>query len=231
MSRASVALLFVAALALVACRRSEGGTAAPASAGSGASPPASAGHQPPPPAAPSASSVVIDARFWSPGPNAIELGELPIPSGEVVVVDPGVLQGAVRVAIPPGTYRVRLARTPERSVESAAIVAPSAAPVRWEEVGAYAVDAGMSGFFDAGVFARVQRATWKRNIYDDLIAQWLEPAEKQQRGRGGVLVPFEKDTFSACSSGDGDGLYSVYAGRDARGMIVAVVTSFLWPDE
>lgn len=187
--------------------------------------------QPHPSAAPSAGSVVVDARYWSPGPNAIELGELPIPSGVVVVVDPGVLRGVVRVAIPPGTYRVRIARTPERSVESAALVAPSATPVRWEEVGAYAVDAGMSGFFDAGVFARVERAYSKRNIYVDLIAQWLEPAEKRQRGRGGVLVPFENEAFSACSSGDGDGLYSVYAGRDARGTVVAVVTSFLWPEE
>lgn len=185
-----------------------------------------------PPAASSSSprSVDLAGRLWSAGPHAIELGELPIPSGEVVVVDAGVLQAPVRVAVPPGTYRVRVTRTDDRTVASAALVSPSAAVVRWEEVGAYPVDAGMSGFFDAGVFARVARTRWKNNIYDDLIAKWLEPAEKKL-GRAGVLVPFENDAFSACSSGDGDGIYPVYVGRDSRGTVVAVVTDFRWPDE
>jgi hypothetical protein len=168
--------------------------------------------------------VVVASRLWSAGEHAVEVGELPIPSGVLMVADAGTLADPVRMEVAPGTYRVRVVRNADKRVEAAALVAPSAAPVRWEELGHYPVDAGMSGFFDGAVFERVGRAPFKSNIYDDLIAKYLEPAEKN--GRSGVLVSFEKDVFSACSSGEGDGLYPVLAGRDARGVVVVVVTDF-----
>jgi hypothetical protein len=96
--------------------------------------------------------------------------------------------------------------------------------VRFEEVGAYGVDAGMSGFFDRELHERADGFELEGSIYDDLISNHLDPAE--DKGHAGAFVPFERQRFSACRSGGGDGVYPVYVGKDARGHVVAVVTTF-----
>ena len=108
---------------------------------------------------------------------------------------------------------------------AAVLYKPDASVVAWTEKGAYAVDAGMSAFFDGDVFARVDKHVWPISIYDDLISNHLDPAETE--GHAGAFVPYEDTKFSACRSGWGDGVYPVYAGADASGTIVAVVTTFL----
>jgi hypothetical protein len=169
--------------------------------------------------------IGIDARLWSSGPHAEEIGDLEIPSGEVMVCDAGTLFDPVEVSLPKGVYQVRVARSDEGDNASAVLIARDATPVSWEDVGAYGVDAGMSGFFDADVFGRVDDHRWPVSLYDDLISKHLDPAE--ERGHAGAFVPYEEAKFSACRSGHGDGVYPVYVGRDAKGAVVAVLTTFL----
>ena len=167
---------------------------------------------------------VISEHLWRSGPHAEEIGDLEILSGSVMVCDAGTLFSPVEVSLPKGVYRVRVARD-NRENASAVLIAKNAAPVAWEEAGAYGVDAGMSGFFDADVFERVDDHDWSVSLYDDLISKHLDPAER--RGHAGAFVPFEEVKFSACRSGGGDGVYPVYVGRDASGEVVAVLTTFL----
>lgn len=174
-------------------------------------------------------ALTVEPRLYQAGEQAEEIGDLEIPTGLVVVSDAGTLFAPVAVEVTPGTYRVRVVKNEDGDNESAALVAKDAAPVRWKEVGAYPVDAGMSGFFDGAIFARADQAQWKVSIYDDLISKHLDPAEK--KGHAGAFVPFEEAKFSACRSGWGDGVYPVYAGHDAAGEVVAVVTRFFGDDD
>jgi hypothetical protein len=167
----------------------------------------------------------LAARFWEPSAEAEEIGDLEIASGKVKVSDAGTLFAPVEVAIPKGTWKVRINRNADGENLSAILYRSDAAPVAWTERGAYAVDAGMSGFFDSDVFGRVDKHVWPISIYDDLISKHLDPQEA--KGHAGAFVPFEDVKFSACRSGWGDGVYPVYAGADASGTIVMVVTTFL----
>ena len=170
-------------------------------------------------------SAAVDARLWQAGDHAEEIGALDVASGAVKVCDAGTLFAPVEVEVPKGTYDVRIPRNGDGDNEAAALVAKGAKPVSWTEAGAYGVDAGMSAFFDADVFARVDKHAFPVSIYDDLICNHLDPAERQ--GHAGAFVPFEDAKFSACRSGYGDGVYPVFVGRDAKGKVVAVVTTFL----
>jgi hypothetical protein len=164
------------------------------------------------------------SELWQAGPSSEELGQLHIASGKVTVSDAGALMEPIEVEVQPGHYAVRVRRDASGLNLAAALVADGAAPVRWETVGEYPVDAGMSGFFDNALFERVSNHDWKISIYDDLICNHLDPAERQ--GHAGAMVPFEAAQFSACKSGYGDGVYPVHVGRDAAGAVVAVVTTF-----
>ncbi len=166
----------------------------------------------------------LSESIWQSGSDAEEVGELEIPSGKVKVSDAGTLLDPVEVDVPKGTYHVRITRD-GRDNRAAVLIKKGAVPVTWSDKGSYAVDAGMSGFFDADVFERVEKHVWPISIYDDLICDHLDPAEDE--GHAGAFVPYEDTKFSACRSGIGDGVYPVYEGRDANGTVVAVVTTFL----
>ena len=181
------------------------------------------GRSRPPSKAPPAPT--IEPHLWQPGPHAEEIGLLDVPSGKVMVCDAGTLWGPVAVELPPGRYHVRIARNEQGDNEAAILLAEGAAPVNWTEVGTYGVDAGMSAFFDAEVFARVDRHRFPISIYDDLISNHLDPAEA--KGHAGAFVPFEEARFSACRSGYGDGVYPVFVGHGASGAVQAVVTIFM----
>ncbi len=169
--------------------------------------------------------VTIAESIWQPGTHAEEIGDLEIASGKVKVSDDGTLIGPIGVVVPKGSYQVRITRNADGDNLAAVLIRNGTTPVTWKVRGAYAVDAGMSAFFDGDVFARVDKHVWPVSIYDDLICNHLDPAERE--GHAGAFVPFEETKFSACRSGDGDGVYPVYAGSDASGTVVAVVTTFL----
>lgn len=169
--------------------------------------------------------VEVEARMWTSGAHAEELGTLDVPSGTVMVCDPGTLFGPVAVAVPSGTYDVRVGHDGRDNFASA-LVAKGAKPTSWKKVGVYGVDAGMAGFFDAAVLARVDKHSFPISIYDDLICDHLDVAE--EAGHAGAFCPFEESKFSSCRSGHGDGGYPVFAGTDGSGKVVAVVTTFLW---
>jgi hypothetical protein len=171
-----------------------------------------------------APAAAIDAALWRAGPSSEEIGEIAISSGKVRVCDAGTLFAPVEVVLRAGTYQVRVARGKDGDNRAAVLAMAGATPTSWKRVGAYPVDAGMSGFFDADVFARVDAHQWPISIYDDLICDHLDPAEDE--GHAGAFVPYEETKFSACRSGSGDGVYPVFAGSDAGGAIVAVVTTF-----
>lgn len=166
----------------------------------------------------------VSPEAWKSSATSEELGELTIPSGAVMVGDAGSLMAPVKVDVAAGTWRVRVTRRRDGKNASAALYREGAAPVAWDKRGDYPVDAGMAGFFDSGLFARVEKHPWQISIYDDLICEHLDPAEAQ--GHAGALVPFEELKFSACASGSGDGVYPVFAGTDAGGAVVVVVTTF-----
>jgi hypothetical protein len=179
-----------------------------------------------PKAAPAAKpSIALVDAIWRGGTHAEEIGEMEIPSGKVKVSDAGTLFAPVEVAVPKGSYHVRITRNDDGENRAAVLIQKDAVPTTWTERGSYAVDAGMSGFFDGDVFTRVDKHVWPISIYDDLICNHLDPAERE--GHAGAFVPYEETKFSACRSGYGDGVYPVYEGRDANGTVVAVVTTFL----
>lgn len=188
-------------------------------------PMADATPEPAPEVTESKVAAVADSA-WQASAESEEIGELEIPSGKVKVSDAGTLFAPVEVAIPKGTWHVRITRNGDGDNIAAVLYQrPDAAPIAWREQGSYAVDAGMSGFFDGDVFARVDKHVWPISIYDDLISKHLDP--KEAEGHAGAFVPFEETKFSACRSGYGDGVYPVFAGTDASGAIVMVVTTFL----
>ncbi len=170
----------------------------------------------------------FDPRLWRGGPLVEDLGLLSIPSGQVRVCDAGTLFAPVAVAVPAGSYVARILRERGGDNVAAALVVGGGEPVTWEEVGAYGVDAGMSGFFDGELLSVLDATPFEMSIYDDLISQHLDPAERE--GRAGAIVPFQEAAFSACRSGWGDGLYPVHVGRDALGEVVVIVTTFIDED-
>ncbi len=156
-------------------------------------------------------------HLWDADPALREIGRLAVPSGEVIVCDPGLLDGGVSLAVEPGQYAVRVHTAGGQLNTAAALVANDAEPVTFEHVGSYGVDAGVSGFFDLAVHAAAR--DFGGNIYDDLIADPLE-------AHAAALVPLEGQHFSACTSGHGDGVYPVFVGRSAAGKVVVVLTTF-----
>lgn len=171
----------------------------------------------------------FDPRLWRGGPLAEDLGLIPIPSGEVRVCDAGTLFKPVRVAVPPGRYLARVLRDRSGDNVAASLVVGGREPVAWDEVGGYGVDAGMAGFFDGKLVEALDGHRWEASIYDDLISRYLDPAERE--GRAGALVPFQDAAFSACRSGQGDGWYGVFVGRDAQGEVAVIVTGFNGDEE
>lgn len=169
-------------------------------------------------------AVTIARELWNEGPDTVELGTLTIDSGAVVVCDAGVLDGGVEVSLPKGEYLVRIARNERGEISAASLLARGAAPVTFEEVGDYGVDAGLSGFFDKTLHERASTFDFPSDIYNDLIDGFLYPEGAPEVST--TLVPFEGGTFSVCRSGGGDGVYPVFTGRDEQGRLVAVITTF-----
>ena len=153
--------------------------------------------------------------------NALEgdvVGTLVITAGEVVVSDAGTLENGTRVALPAGLYTARLALADGRP-RAATLVREGTAPTSFTEAGRYGVDTGTAGIFDASLFDALRDHVFEENLYEDLVA----PALATHPGR---IVAFEDASFFACVSGLGDGVYPVFVGVDATGVVVAVVTTF-----
>lgn len=171
----------------------------------------------------------FDPRLWRGGPLTEHIGDLDVPSGRLAVCDAGTLFQPVGVDVAAGRHAVRVLRNRDGENLAAAVRVGPGEPARWEERGAYGVDAGMAGFFDQATLAKLEAHDFASSIYDDLISKHLDPAEAQ--GHAGAMVPFEGSGFAACASGYGDGTYGVYVGIDPRGGVAVVVTEFIGPDD
>ncbi len=170
---------------------------------------------------------LVAANLWKPATKgAEELGVLELPSGTVSVCDAGTLLRPVHVKLPAGKYQARVVFDGVHDNLSMALVKKGATPIAWKNVGSYGVDAGMAGFFDGKLYKKLDKHQFPDdgNMYDSLIANHLDPAET--KGHAGAFVPFLDSKFCACRSGQGDGVYATFVGKDKNGIVVAVVTTF-----
>lgn len=170
----------------------------------------------------------FDPRLWRGGPLTDEIGTLSIPSGTVGICDPGTLFEPVTVGPVEERGLVRVLRDRRGENLAMALVVRATEPVRWEEAGAFGVDAGMAGFFDAALLEVLDEHRFPVSIYDDLISRHLDPAER--KGHAGALVPFQDLAFSACRSGWGDGEYPVWVGHDEDDRVAVIVAIFVFEE-
>jgi hypothetical protein len=185
--------------------------------------------------------------------HVVDAGELNVPSGWVVVRDPGILpnpdadESALERRIPPGRYPVLIsvAQFEREAREVCAMLRIGATPaVRWEqaaEVGqdftklkpgdsfGFGVDTGM-GFFGDIEAARLLTADERAQKH------WLEtrPIYKaicdgmdRNRHFANVMVDLSRElNVIAFHTGWGDGGYPTFWGFDADGCVTALVADF-----
>lgn len=181
--------------------------------------------------------------------KTIDMGELVVPTGEIVVADPLVTpdRPALRRKVKSGRYPVTLFESDQRVALAALRFAPGA-PVKWElatvpgqhmadlkdgEIFGYPVDAGLGSFMDKAAYARmldrealaIEKANSADiNYYDDVLAPELA-------ANGDLYVmhkPIPEDDINIAifSSGWGDGFYPSFWGLDAAGEPVVLLTDF-----
>lgn len=179
----------------------------------------------------------------------IEMGDLVLPTGRIVVADPLVTPDRVPLTrtVDPGRYPVTLYESDGRIALAALRFAPGK-PVRWElatipgqylgdlkegEIFGYPVDAGLGCFMDKAAYARMQDrealAIEKANsadinYYDDVLAPELT-------ANGDLYAmhrPIAEDDVNMAifSSGWGDGFYASFWGLDAQGKPLLLMTDF-----
>ncbi len=172
------------------------------------------------------------------------IGNLLLPSGELVACDPFVSPEAepFNLKLPRGTFPVVLSVAEidsDERVAYATVRFAQGAPVTWEilsarkqdvstleksEMWVYGVDSGTGCFMDR-VAGRVLEQTMRKqeNFFETLIADM----EKTYRDTWNWLdMKFGEGNLIAFSSGYGDGIYPTFAGRDGNGEISVVVTEF-----
>ena len=169
----------------------------------------------------------------------LELGELLLPSGRVVVGEYLFDAEPLEFEVAPGPYpaHATLARYKDQDFDSVAfatLVLSAAPTVRWEEATDIAVDGGtttitsVEGRDELGrVFEddQVGSMDLDESIFDSMVAH-------DYLGTEWELTP--ETNLVRVSSGIGDGGYPVYVGYDAAGNPTRVVVDFLllhlaWP--
>lgn len=149
----------------------------------------------------------------------VPVGTLCLPSGRVVVADPGTVGAdeAVAVTVAPGRYPVVVVNLCDPGSMDCAYTAGlhlmvGGGPVeRWEPVAGYAVDRGVAAFLDAAAVPLLDTVD-----RDDVVFSDGEPYELDPRTGANVVV----------SDSGGDGFYGVWVGRAADGSVAGVITEF-----
>ena len=187
--------------------------------------------------------------------RTIRIGELPIPSGRVILVDPFLMSTRDRpltVSVPPGRYPVDLAVADAgdsgQRVALARLLISDTPPVRWalavtdeqdpatltgDQIFGYGVDAGTGAFVDAGV------PTWLEGRYPSsdadgymaLVDSWQARGEAAAPELGipygfALVEPLGPGGAAMFSSGWGDGYYASWVGYGADDRPVVIVTDF-----
>lgn len=184
------------------------------------------------------------------------IGDLWLPSGELVASDPFVSLEAqpFKVPLPRGAFAVvlsiaQIGAGPEiatdQRVAYAIVRFKQSHPVSWEmltagtqdlstlkegEIFGYPVDSGTGCFMDRAAARTLEKAFGEQESFFEVI---LAEMEKTYRHTWSWLdMKFGDGNLIAFSSGYGDGLYASYAGRDADDEVSVVVTDFaVVPDE
>lgn len=172
--------------------------------------------------------------------------ELDLVTGEVIAADPFMVsedEKPFRQTVAPGRYRLQLVvgvrPGGDERIGLAHLRISDAPTVSWEfaltgdeDVSAlepggyygYAVDAGLGCFMDRAALAAFYDGLAEEDYRDAILAavdqNYIDTrswADWRQDGAPNVGI---------FSSGDGDGLYPTYVGRDAAGNITAFVTDF-----
>lgn len=178
----------------------------------------------------------------------VALGDLELPSGQIVAADPMVQpeRPAFARKVQPGRYPVTLYKAQHR-VALAALRFSLGKVVRWEmatvpgqdlgklkdgEIYGYGVDAGLGCFMDAKTPAamkqreELQNKRTRRfdNYYDDVVSDELEA----NGGNYALHRPLEDNLLNVAifQSGWGDGFYASYWGLDADDKPLVLITDF-----
>jgi hypothetical protein len=178
------------------------------------------------------------------------LGDLFLPTGELVACDPFVTPEAqpFKLMFPCGAFPVILSVAEiatDQRVAYATIRFKESAPVAWEmmttgnhdastlEAGhifGYGVDSGTGSFMDRSAGELLSR---KMAAETDFFETMMAEMDKTYRHTWSWLdMKFGRGNLIAFSSGYGDGVYATYAGFDSNGEVAVVVTDFaVLPDE
>lgn len=174
----------------------------------------------------------------------IEMGELELPTGEIVVADPLVepeRPGLTR-RVTPGRYSVSLYQAQGRTALALLRIAPGQA-VRWElatipgqdistlkgdEIFGYPVDAGTGCFMDRTAYPlmlerekrEIAAGATNFNYYDDVLASEYGDYVMHRP------LPENPLNIAVFSSGWGDGFYASFWGLDPAGNPLMLLTDF-----
>jgi hypothetical protein len=182
----------------------------------------------------------------------VEIGDLVLPSGEVVACDPSRLRwesDAIPFArtAPPGKYPVILSLVVADEdgavgprVACAMVRFTAAKPVAWEmavrpgqdasalPVGkffGYGVDAGMGCFIDKDTLKALPEEGAEESYYERVCGEMHKNGE--HRGWANIVVdPETGGNLTVFSSGHGDGDYASYWGLGAAGELCCLITDF-----
>jgi hypothetical protein len=181
----------------------------------------------------------------------VEIGDLVLPSGEVVACDPSRL-GRERDIVPfartapPGKYPVILSLMAgeegvvDQGVACAMVRFTAAKPAAWEmavhpgqdasalPVGqffGYGVDAGMGCFIDKNTLQALAEEDAGEFYHERVIGEMYKSGE--HRGWTNIVVDQKSGrNLAVFSSGYGDGVYASYWGLGAAGELCCLITDF-----
>ena len=189
--------------------------------------------------------VLNDAQLAERKITVTPIGDLELPTGEIIACDPLVTSDdwpALSRKVKPGRYPVTLFEAQDR-VAAAFLRFRPGVPVRWElatlpgqdvstlngdEIFGYPVDAGLGAFMDKTAMALMSAAQDnlkpEQNYYDDVLAAEFAP----NRDRFVMHHPATCNPVNIAMfwSGWGDGLYASFWGLDAAGEPLVLMTDF-----
>ena len=193
-----------------------------------------------------AGDVTVTAR-------TLAIGDLPLPTGEVIVADAfaGADTEPLAQRVSPGAYPVSLSLityldSPYEAIAAAKVRFAPGMPVTWhlattpgqdtstlaeDEFFGYPVDSGRAMFASP---AGARLLGEKLFVFGVLNVAYLKAFSEQMEANapnGGawinrVLDTDDRTNVVAFQSGNGDGVYAAYWGYDAEGTLVVLVTEF-----
>ncbi|MBT2557581.1 DUF4241 domain-containing protein [Hymenobacter sp. ISL-91] len=172
------------------------------------------------------------------------LGDLPVPTGRIVVTDPILLESEslpFTTVFPKGDFPVELAiahfgddervafarilfsAEPVAAWTMALLAGQKPLPITGEEYYGYSVDSG-SGLFIDSTYLRGfnQYLSADNKNFSHVFTDYL--AENQQKP--GILYTAQGNTLATFSTGLGDGYYATYIGFDAQHRPCRLLTDF-----